>query len=32
VQVAPATVVPGRGTGAVRFQPQRIFRDRFEGS
>lgn len=30
VQVAPAAVIPGRGTGAVRFQPGRVFRDGLE--
>jgi len=30
VQIAPTAPVPGRGSGAVRFQPQRIFRDGLE--
>lgn len=30
VQIAPQASVPGRGVGAVRFQPQRIFRDSLE--
>ncbi len=31
VQIAPAAVIPGRGAGAVRFQPARIFADGLEG-
>lgn len=30
VQIAPTAPVPGRGSGTVRFQPQRIFRDGLE--
>jgi hypothetical protein len=30
VQVATAAVTPGRGSGAVRFQPSRLFRDGLE--
>jgi len=30
VQVAPAANIPGRGTGAVRFLPSRVFRDGLE--
>lgn len=30
VQIAPAAAIPGRGTGAVRFLPTRLFRDGME--
>ena len=32
VPIGDGVIVPGRGTGGVRFQPPGLFRDGFEGS